>query len=104
MTQSRIEIFEETIRQSPTDSFAHYALAMEYEKVGQFEDSVALYRKIIGFDPAYVPAYQMCGQLFMRLGRHDEAREVLSAGLAAAQRTSNPKATQEIQGLLEELS
>lgn len=103
MDKSRIEIFEETIKNSPTDSFAHYALAMEYEKAGRLDDALALYRKIIGFDPDYVPAYQMGGQLFMRLSRIDEAREILVRGLTAAQKTTNHRAAEEIQGLLDEL-
>ncbi len=103
MEKTRIEIFEEAIKDSPTDAFANYALAMEYEKAGQFEAGLSQYQKIIGFDPDYVPAYQMCGQLLLRLGRSKEAREVLTQGLDASRRTGNAKATNEIQGLLDEL-
>jgi tetratricopeptide (TPR) repeat protein len=103
MEKSRLEIFEETTRNSPTDSFAHYALAMEYEKAGRFEDSLATYRRLIGLDPMYVPAFQMCGQLLMRLGRSHEAREMLSRGLEAAREVGNAKAANEIQGLISEL-
>ncbi|MBZ5538471.1 MAG: tetratricopeptide repeat protein [Acidobacteriia bacterium] len=103
MEKSRLEIFEETIRNSPTDSFAHYALALEYEKAGRFEDSLVTYRRLIGFDPSYVPAFQMCGQLLMRLGRSPEAREILALGLEAAQKVGNGKAANEIQGLISEL-
>lgn len=103
MEKSRIEIFEETIKNSPTDSFAHYALAMEYEKAARFEDAIVMYQMIIGFDPDYVPAYQMSGQLFMRLGRLDDARKILSRGLTIAEKASNARAVGEIQGLLDEL-
>jgi tetratricopeptide (TPR) repeat protein len=103
MEKSRLEIFEETTRNSPTDSFAHYALALEYEKAGRFEDSLAAYRRLIGFDPTYVPAFQMCGQLLMRLGRSAEAREILARGLEAAQKVENGKAANEIEGLISEL-
>lgn len=103
MEKSRIEIFEEKTRNSPTDSFAHYALAMEYEKAGRFEDSVATHRKLIGFDPSYVPAFQMCGQLLIRLGRSAEALEMLTRGLEAAHKIGNVRAANEIQGLMSEL-
>lgn len=103
MEKSRIEIFEETIRNSPTDSFAHYALAMEYEKAGRFDDALAMHQRIVGFDPGYVPAYQMCGQLFMRLGRSDEARKILQLGLEKATKNGNLRATNEIQALMDEL-
>ncbi|MBZ5555399.1 MAG: tetratricopeptide repeat protein [Acidobacteriia bacterium] len=104
MEKSRLEIFEDTTRNSPTDSFAHYALAMEYEKAGRIEDALATYRRLIGFDPAYVPAFQMCGQLLVSLGRSPEAREILTRGLEAAQKIGNAKAANEIQVLLSGLA
>lgn len=103
MEKSRIEVFETSIRNAPTDSFAHYALAMEYEKARRYDDAVAMYQKLIGFDPAYVPAYQMCGQLLMKLGRTAEAQEMLSRGLEMANGARNMRAANEIQGLLLEM-
>ncbi|MGB7622074.1 MAG: hypothetical protein WBN92_06960 [Terriglobia bacterium] len=103
MQKSRLEIFEETTKNSPMDSFAHYALAMEYEKGGRFEDSLATYKKLIGFDPSYLPAFQMCGQLLMRLGRSPEAGDLLRRGLEVARKVGNAKAANEIQGLIIEL-
>jgi len=103
MEKSRLEIFEDTTRNSPTDSFAHYALAMEYEKAGRFDEAIATYTKLLGFDPKYVPAYQMCGQLLLKLGRALDARDILGRGLQVASQTGNMKAANEIQGLLAEL-
>ncbi|MDD5544904.1 MAG: tetratricopeptide repeat protein [Acidobacteriia bacterium] len=104
MNKSRLESFEEIVQSSPTDSFAHYALALEYEKVGRADEAINTFRKLLGFNPDYVPAYQMCGQLLMRLERFEEARRILSQGLEKAQQTDNAKARDEIQGLLEELA
>lgn len=102
MEKSRIENFEDSIRANPTDSFAHYVLAMEYEKAGRNEDAIAMYKRIVDFDPNYVPAYQMCGQLLIKLGRNGEAREILMRGLEKAAGAGNLRAANEIQGLLAE--
>jgi tetratricopeptide (TPR) repeat protein len=104
MTPSRLESFEEIVKVAPTDSFAHYALALEYEKASRNDDALATFQKIVGFDPEYVPAYQMCGQLFMKLGRTEEARALLAQGLEKARQAHNAKALSEIQGLLDELA
>jgi tetratricopeptide (TPR) repeat protein len=103
MEKSRLEIFEETTKNCPTDSFAHYALALEYEKAGRLEESIATYKKLIGFDPEYLPAFQMWGQLLIRLSRSPEAQEVLRRGLDVARRAGNAKAANEIQGLISDL-
>lgn len=99
----RIAMLNEILQQNPNDAFARYGLAMAYAGEGKHDDALREYATTIANTPDYVPAYQMSAQILVKLGRLDEARERLAAGLAAAERTGNAHAASEMQGMVDEL-
>ena len=68
----------------PGDTFLRYSLAMELDKEGNHDASIAKFIELTHDNPPYVPAFFMAGQQLARLGRSDEARSVLSDGITAA--------------------
>ena len=100
----RIPLLTEILAQNPTDAFARYGLAMAYAEAGQSEQALTQFATLRARNPDYVPAYQMAGQLFLRLNRPAEALDVLHAGLAAADRTHNAHARSEMQALVDDIS
>jgi Tfp pilus assembly protein PilF len=101
--KSRKEQLEELLAQDPNDSFLRYGLAMEYVSAGQDEEAVRCLRELLARDANYVPAYLQAGRALMRQGADDEAREVLRAGIAVANRTGDTHAAGEMTGFLESL-
>jgi len=99
----RIAVLTEILQQNPKDAFARYGLAMAYAAEGKTEDALREYATAIENTPDYVPAYQMSAQTLMKLGRMDEARARLEAGMAACERTGNAHAASEMQGMLDEI-
>jgi len=99
----RIAVLTEILQQNPKDAFARYGLAMAYAAEGKAEDALREYATAIENTPDYVPAYQMSAQTLMKLGRMDEARARLEAGMAACERTGNAHAASEMQGMLDEI-
>jgi tetratricopeptide (TPR) repeat protein len=99
----RIAMLAEILRENPKDAFARYGLAMAYAAEGKTEEALGEYGTAIENSPDYVPAYQMSAQVLMKLGRIDEARAMLEAGLAACERTGNAHAASEMQGMLDEI-
>lgn len=97
-------LLTEILRQNPADVFARYGLAMTYAGEGKVDDALSEYSALLASAPDYVPAYQMSGQLLLKLGRPEEAKIRLTAGLLAAHRTSNQHAASEMQALLDELA
>ena len=85
------------------DSFAWYALGMELRGLGRIEEAFETFEKLRQKDPTYVPMYQMCGMMLIDAGRREEAKEWLSRGVEAAQRSSNAKAETEMQQALADL-
>jgi len=99
----RIAVLTEILAQNPKDAFARYGLAMAYASEGKTEDALREYATAIENTPDYVPAYQMSAQALLKLGRVDEARARLEAGMGACERTGNAHAASEMQGMLDEI-
>jgi tetratricopeptide (TPR) repeat protein len=104
MTKSRLEMLEEFTRQRPTDSFSHYGLAMEYINAGRDDDALATFQKLLGFNPNYTAAYYHAGQLLARLGRADEARQMLRSGMEVAERNGDFHTHSELEQALHDLA
>jgi tetratricopeptide (TPR) repeat protein len=98
----RVAVLKEFLADNPNDAFARYGLAMEYSKAGDTASALAEYQKIVNTNPDYVPAYQMAGQMLLTAGRDEEARQWFMNGIAAARRTGNQHAQEEMQTLLDE--
>ncbi len=82
---------------SSEDPFAWYGLAMEYRSLARLDEAVAAFEHLKSRSPDYVPMYLMCGQVLESLGRVDEARAWLDAGMTAARAKSDGHALSELQ-------
>lgn len=100
MTSKRLEVLLKMTAARSADSFAWYALALEYKGLGQVEEALATFRKLRGQDPEYVPMYLMCGSMLIEAQRQEDAREWLASGLAVAKRKGDSHAAGEIEGAL----
>lgn len=99
----KIGMLSGILEQNPKDAFARYGLAMAYAAEGKMDEALREFATTTEYNPDYVPAYQMAAQTLMKMGRMDEARARLQAGLAACERTGNAHAASEMQGMVEEL-
>ena len=100
MTSKRLEVLLKMTATGKADSFAWYALALEYKGLGNPEEALATFNKLRATDPDYVPMYLMCGSMLIEAQRQDEAREWLASGLAVAKRKGDTHAAGEIEGAL----
>lgn len=76
---------------------------MELKNAGRHEEAHAEFEELERRFPDYVAQYLMHGQLLSDMKRIEEARAVLSRGLAAAQKAGNAHALGELQQALEAL-
>jgi len=102
--KTRREMLEEVLAKKPEDAFARYGLAMECMNSGDAAAADAHFGHLLEHHAAYVPAYLMYGQFLVREAREDEARKVLTAGIAAAAEARNEHARSEMESLLSEIS
>lgn len=100
---SRREKIEAMLADDPGDTFLRYSLAMELDKEGDHDASLARFAELARDNPPYVPAFFMAGQQLVRLGRVEEARVILRDGIAAAHTQSNLHAAGEMTEFLNSL-
>jgi hypothetical protein len=102
--KTRRGMLEELLAKKPDDAFARYGLAMECMNGGDALGADTHFLYLLEHNAGYVPAYLMYGQFLARESRNDEARRVLTSGIAAAAQQRNEHARSEMEALLAELS
>jgi hypothetical protein len=103
MTLSRREKIEALLADDPKDQFLRYSLALELETAGEHEASLTLLHGLAADSPPHVAAIFMAGQQLARLGRIDEARDIVSSGVVEAKRQGNAHAAGEMAEFLQGL-
>jgi predicted Zn-dependent protease len=99
----RIAALNEILTVNPNDAFARYGLAMEYSKQGDLDRSLAEFSTLLKANPDYTPGYFMAAQTLVRADRANEAKTMLTDGIASTRRTNNMHAQAEMEAMLTEL-
>jgi len=100
---SRREKIEAMLAEDPGDTFLRYSLALEIEKEGRHEESLAVLRELMEAEPPYMPAFWMAGKQLVGLNRRDEARIALTGGIEEARRQGDTHAAEKMAELLDTL-
>jgi tetratricopeptide (TPR) repeat protein len=100
---TRVAALKQILESQPDDSFARYALGMEYSSSGETEAAMAEFQRLLAAHPDYANAYFMAAQTLARADRNDEARSMLQQGIECARRTRNQHALSEMEAMLDEL-
>ena len=100
----RVALLNEVLSLNPTDAFARYGLAMEYSKTGEVDRALEEFGKLLNAHPDYTAGYFMAAQTLAKTERLEEARKMLTDGIASAKKTGNGHAEAEMEAMLAELS
>ena len=100
----RVALLNEVLSQNPADAFARYGLAMEYSNSGEVERALEEFGKLLATHPDYTAGYFMAAQTLAKADRADEARKMLTDGIASARKIGNGHAQAEMEAMLAELS
>ena len=101
--KTRRQMLEEFVTAKPNDAFARYGLAMECANSGDVSAADQQFKTLLSAHPDYVAAYFQYGQYLARVGRTEEARSTLTAGITTARRTGDDHARSEMEAALAEL-
>lgn len=101
--RSRRQMLEEFVAAHPNDAFALYGLALACASSGDSEAANRQFKMLLAAHPEYVAAYLQYGQFLARSGQIEQARSILSAGIAAAQHAADEHARSEMETLLSQL-
>lgn len=103
MTANRIDKIRAMLEADPQDVFLRYSLAMEQEKMGDFDASETGLRGLMSDSPPYVPAFFMLAQHLAKRGRVNDSRSVLRTGIEVARQQDNLHAAGEMSEFLSSL-
>jgi Tfp pilus assembly protein PilF len=103
MSAERLQQLKSILEQDPCNTFARYALGMEYSSAGQTDPALGEFRTLLEVDANYANAFFMGAQALQLAGRTEESMQWLRDGIACAQRVGNRHAQSEMQTMLEEL-
>lgn len=98
------EQIEKLLKAEPDDVFLNFGLAMELSKANLADEAIARFDRVIQLDPTYTAAYYHQGNTLIALGRSEEAKPILRAGVEASRQAGNPHAESEMQALLDGIS
>jgi hypothetical protein len=102
-TPSRRQRIEAMLADEPGDVFLRYSLAMELDKEGDHDGSLARLAELTRETTPYVPAFFMAAQQLVRLNRIEEARTFLRDGIESARVQGNAHAAGEMSEFLASL-
>lgn len=100
----RVAMLNDILAQNPNDAFARYGLALEFSNQGNLESALMEFGKLLSSNPDYTPGYFMAAQTLAKADRNDEARKMLTDGIASAKRTGNAHAQSEMEAMLADLA
>lgn len=96
----RLEMLEKLTSSGQAEAFAWYGLALEYKKLGRFDEALSTFQTLRTNDPEYLAMYLMAGQLLLEQKRATDAREWLEQGIVLARKRGDNKALGELQDAL----
>lgn len=96
----RLMMLEKMVASGAADSFARYALALEYKTEHRYDEAEAAFTALREADPAYLPQYLMAGQLLLAQSRPSDAKLWLEQGLVVARNKGDTKALAELEDAL----
>lgn len=102
-THPRRQKLEAFLSAHPADAFARYGLAMECASTGDNDAAIGHFQHLLESHPEYISGYFQFGQLLAKLGRTDQARQTLAAGIAAAENHGDTHAAGEMRSALQSL-
>ena len=103
MESNRLQQLFSFLESSPGDAFISFAIAKEYEGLGDLDKSLATYEELVKSKPEYVGTYYHLGKLYEKLEKFEEAETTFTAGIAVAKAAGDKHSAGELQGALDML-
>ncbi len=102
MENPRIDALRKLVETDPNDPRLRFGLALEYEKLGRWEQVVEELRNYLALAQDQGNAWGRLGRALRQLGREQEARDAYRRGIDAATRHGHPGMASEFEEILEE--
>ena len=96
-TSQRLDLLLGILKETPADSFVIFAIAKEYENLGNQNEAIQYYQKLYQSDPNYVGLYFHWGKLHEEINDSGKAIEIYSMGIEVASLQKDGHAERELR-------
>ena len=103
MTASRLETMRAMVAKNPANALARFGLANEAMKAQLYEEAAENLQVYLSAHSDEGNGYGRLAEALINLGRIDEARAALHAGIDASRRFGHPGMVNEFEARLDEL-
>jgi Tfp pilus assembly protein PilF len=103
MSSERLDRLQSFLRQRPEDPFLHYALLLEWIRLGAEEDAENALDHLLKHHPDYLGTYYSAGSWCRNRAQVERAAELFRQGLALARAQGEHKTAAELQAALLDL-
>lgn len=99
----RISLLTAYLEETPQDPFLHFALAKEYENMGDLDRAIEKYEYLINQHADYVGTYYHAGKIYEKMSQYDRALECYDVGLEQAHKARDRHSASELSEAKESL-
>jgi Tfp pilus assembly protein PilF len=103
MENNRLIQLRAILEKEPEDSFALYALGLEYASMEDFDKARETFENLIRVDDSYLGTYYQLGKVYERLGENSLAREIYEKGILLSASLNDNHTRGELEQALDEL-
>jgi len=96
MDNWRLDHLKSLHTEDPEDDFVLYALAQEYNKMGDLERSLSHYLLLKEKSPDYVGLYYHLAALYLELEESEKALDIYNVGITVANKLKDQHALSEL--------
>ena len=104
MKMNRINLLKGFLEEDPQDSFSKYALALEFDKVGDIHKAISLLTELQQENQTYLPLYYQLGLFQEKNGDKNSALETYQKGLVIANQAGDNHTANELRSAMEGLN
>lgn len=103
MSSQRIEHLKQILAADPEDTFAKYALGLEYVSFSQIDNAIDIFNEIVTLDPNYVAVYYQLGKAYELQGDDHSAKKFYEKGIYVASSQNDDHTKMELEQALNDL-
>jgi len=99
----RIEMLKKALEKNPDNPLGLYGLAMEYYKIGDYENAIVYLKKYLSIHNDEGAGYRTLAQCYINLGDIENAIEAYERGIEAAAKHNHPSMVEEFKQEIQNL-
>lgn len=103
MNSERIESLKKALETDPNDTFARYAIGLEYLSADKLDDAKNIFDEIIAIDPDYAAVYYQLGKTYELMGDESSAKNIYEKGIQVASSQNDEHTKSELEQAINDL-